>query len=172
MDLWEWAREAAARYEHDGDEDRQRMASLHDEGTNLLQRDPDSALAILDEGRALALFLIRRQDSRLLGAITLDNIRRGPSQSGQVGYWIGPEFARQGLMREALTAVVHHAFTVMDLSRIEAACLPENVASRALLARAGFREEGMAEGYLQIGGRWREHVLYAILRADRRRTGE
>ena len=126
-----------------------------------------------DEGRALALFLIRRQDSRLAGAITLDNIRRGPSQSAQVGYWIGPEFARQGLMREALTAVVHHAFTMMDLSRIEAACLPENVASRALLERAGFREEGVAEGYLQIGGRWREHVLYAILRADRRgRTTE
>jgi ribosomal-protein-alanine N-acetyltransferase len=125
-----------------------------------------------EEGRALALFLIRRADARLMGAITLDNIRRGPSQSAQVGYWIGPEFVRQGLMREALTAVVHHAFTVMDLSRIEAACLPENVASRALLKRAGFREEGVAEGYLQIGGRWREHVLYAILRADRRRTGE
>jgi ribosomal-protein-alanine N-acetyltransferase len=121
-----------------------------------------------DEGKALALFLIRRQDSRLMGAITLDNIRRGPSQSAQVGYWIGPEFARQGLMREALTAVVRHAFTAMDLSRVEAACLPENVASRALLERAGFREEGMAEGYLQIGGRWREHVLYAILRSDRK----
>jgi ribosomal-protein-alanine N-acetyltransferase len=124
-----------------------------------------------DEGKALALFLIRRADARLMGAITLDNIRRGPSQSAQVGYWIGPEFARQGLMREALTAVVHHAFTAMDLSRIEAACLPENVASRRLLERAGFREEGMAEGYLQIGGRWREHVLYAMLRADRRRAG-
>ena len=121
-----------------------------------------------EEGKALALFLIRREGARLMGAITLDNIRRGPSQSAQVGYWIGPEFARQGLMSEALAAVVHHAFTVLDLSRIEAACLPENVASRALLARAGFREEGVAEGYLQIGGRWREHVLYAILRSDRR----
>ena len=49
-----------------------------------------------DEGRALPLFLVRRGDGRLLGAITLDNIRRGPSQSGQVGYWIGEEFARAG----------------------------------------------------------------------------
>jgi ribosomal-protein-alanine N-acetyltransferase len=71
-------------------------------------------------------------------------------------------------MSEALAAVMHHAFSVLDLSRVEAACLPENVASRALLERSGFRNEGMAEGYLQIGGRWREHVLYAILRADRR----
>ncbi|HRO11519.1 GNAT family protein [Amaricoccus sp.] len=125
-----------------------------------------------DEGKALALFLVRREDARLMGAITLDNIRRGPSQSAQVGYWIGPAFARQGLMTEALEAVVVHAFTTLDLSRIEAACLPENVASRTLLERAGFREEGLAEGYLQIGGRWREHVLYALLRADRRQEGE
>jgi ribosomal-protein-alanine N-acetyltransferase len=121
-----------------------------------------------EEGRALPLFLIRRESSRLMGAITLDNIRRGPSQSAQVGYWIGPEFARQGYMSEALAAVVRHAFTALDLSRVEAACLPENVASRALLERSGFGYEGVARSYLQIGGRWRDHVLYANLRDDRR----
>jgi ribosomal-protein-alanine N-acetyltransferase len=121
-----------------------------------------------EEGKALALFLTRREDGRLLGAITLDNIRRGPSQSAQVGYWIGPEFARQGFMREALEAVVRHAFLAMDLSRIEAACLPENAASRRLLERAGFKYEGVAQSYLQINGRWRNHVLYANLRGDRR----
>ena len=126
-----------------------------------------------DEGRALALFLIRRADNRLMGAITLDNIRRGPSQSAQVGYWIGEEFARQGYMSEALAAAVHHAFAALDLSRIEAACLPENAASRALLERAGFKYEGVAQSYLQIAGRWRNHVLYANLRGDRRgRVGE
>ena len=121
-----------------------------------------------EEGRALPLFLVRREDRRLMGAITLDNIRRGPSQSAQVGYWIGPEFARQGFMREALTAVVHHAFGMLDISRIEAACLPENAASRGLLERAGFKYEGVAQSYLQINGRWRNHVLYASLRSDRR----
>lgn len=121
-----------------------------------------------DEGKALALFLFRREDQRLIGAITLDNIRRGPADSAQVGYWIGPEFARRGLMTEALTGLVHHAFASLDLSRVEAACLPENVASRALLDRTGFRHEGVAEAYLQIDGRWRDHVLYAILRGDRR----
>jgi ribosomal-protein-alanine N-acetyltransferase len=121
-----------------------------------------------DEGRALALFLIRREDARLIGAITLDNIRRGPAQSAQVGYWIGQEFARHGYMTEALTAVVHHAFSTLDLSRIEAACLPENAASRALLDRTGFKYEGVAQAYLQINGRWRNHVLYASLRGDRR----
>ncbi|SEN08905.1 GNAT family N-acetyltransferase [Palleronia pelagia] len=121
---------------------------------------------------AVPLFLIRREDGMLTGAITLDNIRRGPAQSGTLGYWIGAPFARQGFMSEAIVALVHHAFHKMDLSRVEAACLPENVASRGVLERSGFKYEGVAQSYLQIAGRWRNHVLYANLRADRRgKTG-
>ena len=120
------------------------------------------------QGTALPLLLIRRGDAALLGAITLDNIRRGPSQAGTLGYWIGQAHARQGYMREAILALVHHACTVKDLSRIEAACLPENAASRGLLETCGFKYEGVAQSYLQIAGRWRNHVLYANLRNDRR----
>ncbi|MBY6068092.1 GNAT family N-acetyltransferase [Leisingera aquaemixtae] len=119
-------------------------------------------------GTALPLFLVRRSDQVLVGAITLDNIRRGPAQAGTLGYWTGLPFARQGYMREAIGAVVHHAFTKLDLSRIEAACLPENQASRGLLEKSGFKYEGVAQSYLQINGRWRTHVLYASLRHDRR----
>lgn len=118
-------------------------------------------------GTALPLFLLRR-DGVLVGAITLDNIRRGPAQTGTIGYWIGQPFARQGYMREAIGAVVHHAFTELDLSRVEAACLPENAASRGVLEKSGFKYEGVAQSYLQINGRWRNHVLYANLRSDRR----
>jgi len=117
---------------------------------------------------AMPLFMFRRSDETLLGAITLDNIRRGPAQAGTLGYWIGQAHARQGYMREAIEAVVHYAFARLDLSRIEAACLPENVASRGLLESCGFKYEGVAQSYLQINGRWRTHVLYASLRSDRR----
>jgi ribosomal-protein-alanine N-acetyltransferase len=119
-------------------------------------------------GSAVPLFLIRRQDEALVGAITLDNIRRGPAQSGTTGYWVGAPFARAGYMREALLAVVHYAFTTLDLSRLEAGCLPENAASRGLLEKCGYKYEGVAQSYLQINGRWRNHVLYANLRGDRR----
>ena len=122
----------------------------------------------ISNGTAMPLFLIRRDDDMLLGAITLDNIRRGPAQAGTTGYWIGAPFARQGYMREAINAVVHHAFTVLDLSRVEAGCLPENDASRRLLEKCGYKYEGVAQSYLQINGRWRNHVLYANLRHDRR----
>ncbi|MEM7488775.1 MAG: GNAT family protein [Pseudomonadota bacterium] len=124
------------------------------------------------QGSALALFLIRKTDGAVLGAITLDNVRRGPSQSATLGYWIGQPHARQGYMREAIVAVSHHAFRRLDLSRLEAACLEENAASRGLLEKAGFKYEGVAQAYLQIAGRWRNHVLYAQLRSDRRGRAE
>lgn len=119
-------------------------------------------------GTALPMLMIRREDQRLLGAVTLDNIRRGPVQAGTMGYWIGAPFARQGLMKEAVQALVHFSFTQLDLSRIESACLPENLASRGVLEKSGFKYEGVAQSYLQINGRWRNHVLYANLRNDRR----
>ncbi len=119
-------------------------------------------------GSALPLFLVGAEDEQLLGALTVDNIRRGPAQAASLGYWIGAQHSRQGYMREAIDAVTHYAFTALDLSRVEAACLPENEASRGVLEKSGFKYEGVAQSYLQINGRWRNHVLYANLRADRR----
>ena len=123
---------------------------------------------VIRQGEGLPLFLIERESGHLAGGITLSNIRRQPAQAGTLGYWIGEPFARRGYMAEALAALREHAFGPMDLSRLEAACLPENAASRRLLERCQFKYEGVAQAYLQINGRWRNHVLYAALRADRR----
>ena len=119
-------------------------------------------------GNAVPLFVFHKEAGQLVGAITLDNIRRGPSQVGTIGYWVGQQYARQGFMSEAIIAMVAHAFEALDLSRVESACLPDNVASRGVLEKAGFKYEGVAQSYIQINGRWRNHVLYAALRGDRR----
>ena len=122
----------------------------------------------INQGTGLPLFLFDKGTDKLYGAITLDNIRRGPAQTATIGYWTGEPFIRQGFMGDALPAVVHFAFDALDLSRIEAACLPKNVASRRVLEKSGFKYEGVAQSLLQISGRWRNHVLYANLRNDRR----
>ena len=119
-------------------------------------------------GNAVPLFVFHKEAGQLVGAITLDNIGRGPSQVGTIGYWVGQQYARQGFMSEAIIAMVAHAFGALDLSRVESACLPDNVASRGVLEKAGFKYEGVAQSYIQINGRWRNHVLYAALRGDRR----
>ncbi len=120
------------------------------------------------EKRAHPLFMFRTRDGALVGAVTLDNMRRGPSMAVTVGYWTGERYARRGYMQEALSAARDFAFSELDVSRLEAACLPENQASRRLLEKCAFKYEGVAQAYLQINGRWRDHVLYAALREDRR----
>ena len=110
-----------------------------------------------------AFFLFRRSDDALLGGVTLSNVQRGAAQSCSVGYWIGRPFARQGHMSEALTGLLGHCFGPLDLHRVEAACMPENEASRRLLEKCGFRCEGHARAYLRIAGAWRDHLLYAAI---------
>ena len=117
-----------------------------------------------DTGYAFLIF--RREDGRLVGGVSMSNIRRGVAQSASLGYWMGRPYARQGYMTEALEAVLDFSFDHLGLHRIEAACLPSNHASRGLLAKVGFREEGYAREYLRINGIWQDHVLFAVLRGD------
>ena len=117
-------------------------------------------------GRAVTFFLFTRSTNELAGGITLSHIRRGICQSGTIGYWIGEPFARKGYMSAALNALMPFCFDELRLHRLEAACIPANDASRALLVKSGFKEEGYARGYLKINGVWRDHLLFARLAGD------
>jgi ribosomal-protein-alanine N-acetyltransferase len=115
---------------------------------------------------AYAFFTFDHATADLVGGLTLSNVRRGVAQTASVGYWTGMPFSRRGYMTEALTAAVSFAFDSLRLHRIEAACLPDNEASRRLLLRTGFSEEGYARQYLKINGRWQDHLLFALLDTD------
>ena len=114
---------------------------------------------------SLPLFMVRH-DGVLVGAITLDNIRRGPAQTGTLGYWMGERFAGRGLMAEAVRSVSTYAFEVERLHRLEAACLPHNRRSIGLLQKCGFAQEGHLRKYLMIAGTWHDHLLFSRLAED------
>lgn len=113
---------------------------------------------------AYPFFVFSAADRRLLGAVTLSNVRRGVAQMGTLGYWIGLRHARRGHMTAALGAIDGFAFDHLQLHRLEAACLPANAASVGLLEKCGFQREGLARRYLKINGTWHDHYLYAKLR--------
>ena len=123
-----------------------------------------SADARIDTG--YAFFLFTQEDHQLVGSITLSNIRRGVAQMGTVGYWTGLPFVRQGYMQEGLSVLLPVLFDRYALRRVEAACLPENVASADLLKKVGFTHEGRARQYLCINGNWHDHLLFAMLKRD------
>ena len=111
------------------------------------------------EQSGFAFLLFRREDDALLGGITLSNIRRGVSQSCSLGYWMSVRHAGRGYMRRAVDVILTFAFGELRLHRVEAACIPTNDRSLALLQKAGFVREGYASRYLLIDGRWQDHVL-------------
>ncbi len=117
-----------------------------------------------DDGYALFLFL--GDSDTLIGGLTLAHVKRGVTQSCSLGYWMGETYANQGYMSEAVRLVIPYVFGTLKLHRIEAACLPENAPSIRLLEKAGFQKEGYARRYLCINGRWRDHVLFALLADD------
>jgi len=118
---------------------------------------------------SFAFLIFDSTSDELLGGLTLGGIRRGVAQAATLGYWMGAPHAGKGRMTRAVTAVVRFGFDTLRLHRIEAACIPDNASSIALLERNGFRREGFARGYLKINDAWRDHVLLALLEGEAKR---
>ena len=116
--------------------------------------------------RAYSFLIFKTEDKILLGGINVGNVRRGVSQSASLGYWIGEKYSRNGYMKEALKILIPSLFVDLRLNRIEAATLEENIASKNLLKKIGFKKEGVLRKYLKINGTWRDHILYGLLEND------
>ena len=125
----------------------------------------DGYLDRLKEATYLSYWVIT-PDRQLAGVINISEIVRGVFQSGYLGYYAFEPFNGQGYMTRGLAAVLRDAFRVQHLHRLEANIQPANVASRALVQRLGFRQEGFSPRYLKIAGRWRDHERWAILAED------
>lgn len=118
------------------------------------------------EDRGYSYFIFEGQSGHLLGGINLSNIRRRASRSCSMGYWTAEKYSGKGFMKAGVEVLSKFAFSSLNLHRIEAACIPENLASRTVLERVGFEKEGFARRYLKINGRWRDHVLYGLIVDD------
>jgi [ribosomal protein S5]-alanine N-acetyltransferase len=101
-------------------------------------------------------------EGQLAGEITLSSIQRGPFQQAYIGYWIDEQQAGHGLAGEAVVVVLRYAFEQLGLHRVEIAIVPRNSPSRRVVEKLGLREEGIAVGFLEIDGKWEDHVRYAI----------
>lgn len=115
-------------------------------------------------GRALPFVVT--YDGELVGQVTAMNVQLGAFRSAPVGYWVASELAGRGIMPTALALLVDHCFQVLGLHRIEANIRPENTASRRVVEKLGFREEGLHRRYLFIDDDWRDHLMYAVTAED------
>jgi ribosomal-protein-alanine N-acetyltransferase len=101
-------------------------------------------------------------DGEFCGQLTIGNVTHGALRSAWIGYWVASPVTGGGVATAALALGLDHALGPVMLHRVEATVRPENVASRAVLAKVGFREEGLLKRYLEVDGAWRDHLLVAI----------
>jgi len=101
-------------------------------------------------------------DGKFCGQLTIGNVTHGALRSAWIGYWVASEVTGGGVATGALALGVDHCFGAVMLHRVEATVRPENAASRRVLSKVGFREEGLLRRYLDVDGGWRDHLLVAI----------
>jgi len=114
-----------------------------------------------DAGTAYSfIILLGDENGPLIGGVNLNHVALGAARSASLGYWLDQDHRGNGYMTEALSAVMDWAFTSLNLHRINAACLPHNERSIAVLRTLSFAEEGFAKSYYRINGVWEDHILF------------
>lgn len=101
-------------------------------------------------------------NSRFVGEINLSSIQRGPFQNAYVGYWMDQLQAGRGYIPEACVVLFRFAFEELGLHRLQVSIIPRNRPSRRVAQKLWLRGEGIALRYLEIDGRWEDHVRYAL----------
>jgi ribosomal-protein-alanine N-acetyltransferase len=101
-------------------------------------------------------------EGELVGQLTVGGVTRGSLQGAHLGYWVDRRVAGRGIMPTAVALATDHAFWSVGLHRLEVNIRPENVASRRVVEKLGFREEGLRRAFLHIGGEWRDHLSFAL----------
>lgn len=121
-----------------------------------------TACSAHDASRMLCWALAARADDRLIGAVTLCDIDRAQGRAS-IGYALGHAHWGRGIAREAVSLALAYAFDGLALRRIEADIDPRNDASRRLVERLGFRQEGLLRERWHIAGETCDTVLYGLL---------
>lgn len=103
-----------------------------------------------------------RADDRLIGSIALFALNQAQGRA-EIGYSLASAWHGRGLASEAVAAALGHAFDGLGLRRIEADIDPRNQASRRLVERLGFREEGLLRERWWVDGQAADTVLYGLL---------
>jgi ribosomal-protein-alanine N-acetyltransferase len=107
--------------------------------------------------------LVRRiDDDALAGVFNFGDVVRGSLESAYLGYYAFVPHAGDGYMAEGLALALEFAFRRLRLHRVEVNVQPANARSIALVRKAGFVREGYSRRYLKVGGRWRDHVRFAL----------
>lgn len=155
------------------------MAIAHEQDRRIMQwiRDPQPEAAIHEriaamqrpwsggDGEWLALVLTVKPDDTMQGLVVC-RVTVAANETMEIGYRLATEVHRRGYCREACEALCDFLFREVEVRKLIALCVADNVASRGLLEQLGMRREGLLREYTQLGGQWRDECVYGLLRHE------
>lgn len=113
-------------------------------------------------GNGIMWVIVPKGQEKLIGTIGFWRMKKEHFRS-EVGYLLHPDYWRQGVMNEVLREVLRFGFEVMHLHSVEAVTNPENVASRSLLEKVGFVQEGLFREDYYFNGKFLDSAMYGLL---------
>ncbi|QQE75827.1 GNAT family N-acetyltransferase [Brevibacillus composti] len=125
-------------------------------------RQLEEAEQHVEAGTGYAFGIFAESGQKLIGRVNLANVVRGAWQNCTLGYFLDRRWNGKGIMTRAVGEVVRFAFSEAGLHRIQAAVMPHNAASIKVLQHNRFRQEGLSLRYLQINGKWEDHLIFAL----------
>lgn len=120
----------------------------------------------VESGQSYIFGIFLQGTDELIGRIALTSVSRGPFQNAYLGYNMDQQHNGKGYGTAAVVLCITFAFEQLGLHRIQAGVMSRNLPSIRILEKIGFRQEGLAQRYLKINGKWEDHVLFAITTED------
>lgn len=134
--------------------------------------EPEQAGTLIDsfreglvEGRAVRWGIMLKENGRLIGTIGIHNWNKR-AKKAEIGYELHPDYWGKGLAKEAVAAVLTHAFNELDLYRMGAVVYPANTVSSGMLKGMGFKEEGLLRAFLYQGGKSHDALMFSLLKPE------
>jgi len=134
--------------------------------------DVNDALQVLREdlesdaqGNSLCWAVTLRGQDEMIGKCILFQFNQAHHRA-EIGFILNRDYWRQGLMHQALKAVIEFAFGTLELHRIEADVDPENAASLKVLEKLGFEREGLFHDRWLLYGEWVDSIMLGLLNRD------
>ena len=99
-----------------------------------------------------------------IGTICFYNIMQSVYERCETGYKFDPAFWHKGYAREAMAFGISLMFDDLNLHRIEAYVMEENISSIRLLLALDFHSEGIRRKAIRVRGRWEDHMRFARIK--------
>jgi [ribosomal protein S5]-alanine N-acetyltransferase len=129
------------------------------------ERDWEDSVSVIHQQRlqGTSVRFGLHEQGILIGVANVIDIKKAAMHGGTLGYTLSQDCQGRGLMREALEAIIEYMFNSRNLHRLTANYMPRNERSGRLLRGLGFQVEGYARDFLQIDGKWEDHIISSLI---------